>query len=334
VQPSKAALPGQVNLMSVVLLTDYAWPDVSIERALVEAAGHTLVCGASTPASAAEIASLAAAHGPAGILTCWAQVSRAAIEAAPELAIIARMGVGLDNIDVAAASAHGAVVTNVPDYCVEEVSDHAVALLLAWARGVCAFDRSVKGGAWAPAQAQLRRVRDMTVGIYGYGRIGKRTAEKLAPFGVRLLAYSPSYRGECIAEAASFDAMLAASDVIIIHAPLTDATKHIFSKETLARMKGGAFLINASRGPLVENEAIERALDSGRLSGAGLDVIEGEPEPPRSLVERANVIVTPHVAFSSDASLCELRRRAAEEVVRVLAGKAPLHPCNSPEKRP
>lgn len=313
--------------MTTVLLTDYAWPDDAIERRIVEAAGFTLVSGPSTPAPVGEIDALAAQHTPDAIMTCWAQVSAAAING-PNVRIVQRLGVGLDNIDVTAATARGIVVANVPDYCVEEVSDHAIALLLDWARGVTVFDRSVKAGAWSPAEARLRRVRDMTVGIVGYGRIGKRTAEKLRPFGVRLLAHSPSYRGGDIAGAAALDELLSESDVVIIHAPLTSQTQHLFNAHHIGRMKPGAFLINASRGPIVLNDALLAALESGHLSGAGLDVVEGEPSPPRALVDRPDVIVTPHVAFSSGASLDELRTRAAEEVVRVLRGEAAHHSCN------
>jgi D-3-phosphoglycerate dehydrogenase len=317
----------------VVLLTDFAWPADAIERRIIEGAGHMLHAGPPVPAPAAQIAALARELRPAAILTCWARVSAEAIDAAPELAIVARLGVGLDNIDVERATARGVLVTNVPDYCVEEVSDHAVGMLLAWARGLVPFDRSVKSGRWEPASARLRRVRDLSVGLYGYGRIGRRSAEKLAGFGVRLLASDPAYAGGGLARAVSERELLATSDVVIVHAPLVEATHHAFSSERLAQMKPGAFLINVSRGPIVDNDALLAALASGHLSGAALDVIEGEPEPPRALVERSDVIATPHVAFSSSASLDELRTRAAEEVVRVLRGEAPQHPCNRPRGR-
>lgn len=320
--------------MTTVLLTDYAWPDDAVERAVIEGAGFILKSGDSAPAPAEAIETLVRAYQPAAIMTCWARVSAEAIAAAPGLRIVQRLGVGLDNIDVSAATMHNVVVANVPDYCVEEVSDHAVGLALAWARGIAAFDRSVKGGAWAPESARLHRVRDLTFGIVGYGRIGKRTAEKLAPFGVRLLAQSPSYKGGHIAEAATLEDLLGASDIVVIHTPLTDATHHLFDAERIAQMKPGAFLINVSRGPVVDNGAVLAALNAGHLSGAGLDVVEGEPSPPAAIVARSDVIVTPHVAFSSAASLEELRRRAAEEVVRVLRGEAAHFPCNDVKSGP
>jgi len=318
--------------LSVVLLTDRAWPDDGIERGVIERAGHALVGGPATAGSTADIEALVRAHDPSAIMTCWAPVSAAAIASPPALKIVARMGVGLDNIDIAAATARGAVVTNVPNYCVEEVSDHAVGMLLALARGLVSFDRSVKGGAWAPASARLRRVRDMTVGILGLGQIGAATARKLNTFGVTLIAHNrgPLPKTAEGVESVSFDGLLERSDAIIVHAPLTDQTLHRFDDTTFARMRPGALLINVSRGPIVDNEALVRALQSGRLAGAALDVVEGEPTPPSKVIIRPDIIVTPHVGFSSDASLTELRRRAAEEVVRVLRGEAPQHPCNRP----
>lgn len=313
--------------MATVLQTDFAWPDDSIERAVIEAAGHRLVTGPSTPAEASVIEQLVADHEPEAIMTCWAQVTAAAIARPRDLKIVQRIGVGLDNIDVAAATARGAWVANVPDYCVDEVSAHAVALVLDWARGVTAFDREVKLGRWDPAGATLRRVSDLTIGIVGYGRIGRMTAERLAAFGCRVLNHSR--RGDGV-DHRPLDVLLAESDVVIVHAPLTPETFHLLDASKIAGMKDGAFLVNVSRGPLVDTEALLAALEAGKLSGAGLDVVEGEPSPPRALVERPDIIVTPHIAFSSDASLAELCRRAAEEVVRALRGEPLLFPCNDP----
>lgn len=317
--------------MATVIQTDYAWPDDSIERAVIEGAGHSLVSGAPVPGDADTIEALVRAHDPAAIMTCWARVSAAAIAAPTALRIVQRIGVGLDNIDVAAASARGAWVANVPDYCVTEVADHALALLLDWARGTVAFDRDVKAGRWDPALARLRRLGDLTVGIIGFGRIGHATAARLAAFGCTVVAHSLGPVEAPGVAAVSLDDLLAGSDVVVIHAPLTPDTHHLIDAARLRTMKPGAFLINVSRGPIVDAAALLAALEAGHLSGAGLDVIEGEPMPPRALVERRDVIVTPHIAFSSDASLAELRRRSAEEVVRVLAGSDPQHPCNRPE---
>ena len=315
--------------MATVLQTDFAWPDVSIERAVIEGAGHRLVAGPSAPSPAAAVEALVAEHDPAAILTCWAEVSADAIRRPTTLGIVQRLGVGLDNIAVDAATARGAWVANVPDYCVEEVSDHALALAFAWLRGIALFDHAVKAGQWEPSAARLRRSTTLTAGILGLGRIGRCTARKLAALGMTVLGHDIVDPPESVpARRVGIERLAAESDIIVVHLPLTDDTHHLVDAAFLAGVKPGAFLINVSRGPVVDSAALIEALEAGRLAGAGLDVVEGEPNPPAALVARADVIATPHVAFSSDASLAELRQRGAEEVVRVLAGGRPENPCN------
>ena len=316
---------------ATVLLTDYAWPDDAIERSVVEAAGMTLVSGPAAPATAREIEALVLAHQPAGIMTCWAEVSAAALAASRPLKIVARLGVGLDNIAVPAATERGVWVTNVPDYCVDEVSDHAVGFALAWTRGLIHFDRDVRAGRWDPASAKLRRLAQLSCGIVGFGRIGRATARKLAAFGCRLAVHDPGLQGEaegltCL----DLDSLLRRSDIVIVHAPLLPAPHHLINRERLALMPRGGLLINVSRGAVVDTAAVTEALQTGQLSAAGLDVLESEPEVPAALAAQPGAMLTPHVAFSSDASLAELRRRAAEEVVRVLLGQAPMQPGNRP----
>jgi D-3-phosphoglycerate dehydrogenase len=318
--------------LSVVVLTDHAWPDVELEQAVLAGAGHRLVAPYATAAQA-EVEALVASEQPDAILTCWAPVSDAAIASAGPLKIVARMGVGLDNIGVAEATRRGIWVTNVPDYCVEEVSDHAVALALSWLRGVTVLDRQVRSGTWNPAGARLARLSTRTAGIVGYGRIGRRTAHKLAGLGMRVLAIPPrttSPAVDSVAELVDLDTLLREADVIFLHVPLTAATQHLVDASFLARMRPGSLLVNGSRGGLVDTGALIEALAHGPLAAAALDVVEDEPHPPAALVGRDNVIITPHVGFSSDVSVTELRRRASEEVVRVLAGQAPQHPCNTP----
>lgn len=317
--------------MASVVLTDHAWPDVEVERRIVESAGHRLVAPLAI-ASEAQVDDLVIGEQPAAILTCWAPVSNQAIAAAEPLRIVARMGVGLDNIGVAEATRRGIWVTNVPDYCVEEVSDHAVALALSWLRGVTALDREVRAGTWNPGGSRLARLSALTAGIVGYGRIGHRTAEKLAGFGMRVLALRPRSANPPAgaAEVVDMDELVQRSDVLILHVPLTPETHHLVDAALLARMKPGSILVNVSRGPVVDTSALTAALEHGPLGGAALDVVEGEPNPPRELLSRPNVIVTPHVAFSSNLSILELRERACQEVVRVLAGQTPRHPCNQP----
>jgi D-3-phosphoglycerate dehydrogenase len=305
--------------MTTVLLTDRAWPDDRVERDVLESAGLRLVTGPPEPTDAATIDALVAEHQPAAILTCWAEVSATAIESCAALQVIARMGVGLDNIDVAQATSRGVLVTNVPDYCVEEVSDHAVGLVLAWTRGLVPADRDVRAGQWNPAGARLRRLSDLACGVVGFGRIGRRTAEKLRALGARVVTSRPS----------PLDELLATSDVVILHAPLTGTTRQLIGARELALMPPGSLLVNVSRGGLVDTDALAASLHAGHLGGAGLDVIESEPAVPAELLAHPAVVITPHIAFSSDASLVELRRSAAEEVVRVLRGETPRYPCNN-----
>jgi D-3-phosphoglycerate dehydrogenase len=313
-----------------VLLTDYAWPDIELERAILQEAGLRLVAGPSAPLPASAIETLCREHRPSAILTCWAEVSGAAIDASPGMRVVARLGVGLDNIAIAHATERGVLVTNVPDYCVEEVSDHALAMVLAWTRGLVAFDREVKRGRWDPASARLRRLAALTCGVIGYGRTGQRTVAKLQAFGPQLLVSDPAPREVAGVSFTDLDTLLAQSDVVIVHAPLTAQTHHLIDSERIARMKPGALLVNVSRGGIVDTDAVTAALASGQLGGACLDVLESEPDVPEALRAQPGAVITPHVAFSSDVSLIELRRRACEEVVRVLRGQAPHFPCNRP----
>jgi D-3-phosphoglycerate dehydrogenase len=321
-------------MTATVLLTDFAWPDDSIEREVIERAGLRLVSGPAKPTHGSEIEELVKKYQPAGIMTCWAEVSAASIAASRPLKIVSRLGVGLDNIAVEAATDRGIWVTNVPDYCVEEVSDHAVGFALAWTRGLIHFDRDVRAGRWDPAGARLRRLAQLTCGIVGFGRIGRATARKLAAFGCRMLAHDPALRGEvegvsCV----ELDALMRQSDIVVVHAPSLPATHHLINADRLGLMPRGGLLINVSRGAVVDTAAVIEALRTGKLSAAGLDVLESEPSVPQALLAHGGAMLTPHVAFSSDASLAELRRRAAEEVVRVLGGDAPKEPRNRPASR-
>ncbi|MBV9206856.1 MAG: C-terminal binding protein [Actinobacteria bacterium] len=314
-----------------VLLTDRAWPDDAIERGVLGRAGFRLVAAPPDTTAAAVVEQMAAEHQPAAVLTCWAPVTAAAIAASPRLRIVARMGVGLDNIDVQAATRQGVLVTNVPDYCVPEVSDHAVGMILAWTRGLLAADRAVRAGRRDPAAVRLRRLGALTAGIIGYGRIGQMTAAKLAAFGTRVLAVNPSPPADPgPAQLVGLDDLLAASDIVVLHAPLTPATRGLIGAPQLGRMRRGSLLVNVSRGGLVDTAAVIDALTSGQLAGAALDVLDTEPDVPPALLAHEGVLVTPHIAFSSDVSLRELRRSAAEEVVRVLTGQPARHPRSNP----
>ena len=315
-----------------ILLTDYAWNNLDLEYARIEAAGHTLIAGPKAAPPAQAITALCAEHRPQAVMTCWAIVNAQAIAHCQDLEIVARVGVGLDNIDRHAAAVRGAIVTNVPDYCVEEMSDHAIALLLSWARGVVVNDREVKNGIWDPSRPKPHRVRNLTIGIAGFGRIGKLTATKLRGFGCKLLAFGRTRAADHPADVewVDLDGLLMRSDAIVGLLPLGPDTRHFFDASTFARMKPGSLFINISRGSLVNNEDLIAALEQGRPGIAALDVVEGEPTPPAFVTGHPLVIATPHIAFSSPASVDELRLRSVEEVIRVLAGEAPRNLVPAP----
>ncbi len=305
-----------------VLLTDYAWPDLDIERRILADAGAELIVAErSDPALLAALAADADA-----IMTNWARVDSTVLAAARKCRIVARLGIGLDNIDVEFAARHGMIVTNVPDYCLIEVAEHALALILALARKVAFYHLETKQGRYRlQAGPALRRIEGQTLGIVGFGRIGQKLAEKAAPLGLRILATGLSRRPlPAGVEWRDLDALLAESDYISLHAPLTPQTRQLIGPAQLARMKSTAYLINTARGGLIDTAALAAALAENRLAGAALDV--QNPEPPNLSQPPYNdprVIVTPHAAFISQESLVNLRTRAARQVATLLAGGTP-----------
>jgi len=306
-----------------VLLTDYAWPDLEIERAILAEVGADLIV-----APAGDEATLAAlAASCQGILTCWARVTRAVIEAAPGCRIVARLGIGLDNIDLEAAAERGMYVTNVPDYCQDEVAEHTLALLLGLARNVGWFHQQTKSGVYDLASAPtMHRVAGKTLGLVGLGSIGRAVARRAVALGMKVLATRQRMVGEPPEGVAyrSLDGLLAQSDFVSLHLPLTGATRHIIGRRELSLMRPNAYLINTARGGLIDHAALAMALEEGRLAGAALDV--QDPEPPDLSQPPYNdprVIVTPHAAFTSVESLQTLRSRAASAVAAVLTGRVP-----------
>jgi len=311
-----------------VLITDHTWPDVEVETALLEGAGLRVV---DSP-SGDEATLGALAEDVVAIMTCFARVTPAVIDGASDLRVVARFGVGVDNIAVDTATARGIPVTYVPDYCVAEVAEHALALLLSLARSVVRYNQSVKGGAWSlSAGAPLRRIEGRTLGLIGCGRIGSRLATKASGLGLQVLVYDVApVEPPPGSHKVSLDELLQRSDFVSLHVPLTPETHGIVDESVLRRMKASAFLINTARGGLVDTAALARALREGWIAGAGLDVLPREPigaDDP--LLGLDNVVLTPHVALYSEESLAELRRRTAQSVIDVLAGRAPEHLANA-----
>lgn len=302
-----------------VLITDHPWPDVEIEREALAAVGAEVV----EPAGPTAEAIAAVAPEADGIGVCWAPLPGELLARCPRCRVVARFGVGLDNIPVAAATRLGIPVTYVPDYCVPEVADHTLALVLALLRDVPAFDRSLKAGDYDPNRFVPRRLSGLTLGVVGYGRIGRAVAARAAGFGIGVIATTRSGRADGV-RAVPLDELLAASDVVSLHLPLSAETRRLIDAGRLARMKPAAYLVNTSRGPLVDAVALLDALNAGRLAGAGLDVFDPEPPVPGDpLVSHPRVIATPHVGFRSAEAVVELRTRAARQIADVLAGRRP-----------
>ena len=320
-----------------VVIADYDYGDVDIERGIIERAGFELVAAqCKTENEVIEVA-----HEAAAVVAQYATISARVIAGLPRCRVIARYGTGVDIVDVDAATTHDILVTNVPnDWCENEVADHAMALLLAVARKVNVYDRATRGGVWQwQSGAPIHRLRGSVLGLLSFGAIARAIAARAAGFGMRITAHDPFLPPDEIAAAGatavSFDELVTESDHLVIQAPLTPQTHHLFDESQLRRMKPTAILVNTARGPIVDDRALHRALSEGWIAGAGLDDIEEEPakirdwRPDNPLFDLDNLVVTPHAAYYSEEAIDTVRRFAAEEVVRVLTGQSPLSPVNA-----
>jgi len=277
---------------------------------------------------------VAVARDADAILVTYAKLPGELLRQLTRCKAIGRFGLGVDNIDLLAAKALGIAVNYVPDYCLREVSDHAMALLLALARKVTLANTLVQSGRWeVPLLVPLRRLEGQMFGLIGFGNIPRTLAPKARAFGLKVLAHDPYVADEALraagVEGVSFDDLLARSDFISVHAPLLPTTRGLMNAAAFAKMKKGACLINTARGPLVDEAALAAALDSGHLGGAALDVVTTEPLSKESpLLGRDNVILTPHTAFYSVEALEELQSKCASDVARVLSGEKAVYPIS------
>lgn len=312
----------------VVTECDFNRP-YSIEESELRPIGAELVLAEAK--SQAEV--IAASAEADGLLVQYATINAEVIAQLKRCRVLARYGIGMDMIDLAAAARHGIVCCNVPDYCVSEVADHTMAVLLDLARQITRLHGSVQTGVWnvRHVAAACERVDGQTLGLVGLGKTAQAVAIRARAFGLHVIAYSPRapddvFRAHGI-QRTGLDELLAAADFVSLHTPLRAETRHLIGARELARMKPSAYLINTARGALVDSVALVHALQAGRLAGAGLDVLEQEPLPARSpLRELPNVLVTPHAAFFSRTSIAILRRETAAEVARVLSGRPPRSP--------
>jgi D-3-phosphoglycerate dehydrogenase / 2-oxoglutarate reductase len=314
----------------IVAITDYVFPSLEPERTVLGPLGVEL----RPQQCRSEEEIIALARNAEAVLNCYAKMTARVIENLNRCKIIARYGIGVDNVNLAAASKAKILVTNVPDYCIDEVSDHALALLLALARRLTVADGAVKAGTWdVVVHSGIRRLRGQTLGLLGFGKIAKALASKVQPLGMRVLVYDPYLEPALIAqhgvEGVDLDRLLTEADAVSVHVPLSAETGNLIGRRELARMKSTAFLINTSRGGIVDELALAVALKEGRLGGAALDVLGVEPPPAdHPLRQTPNLILTPHLGFYSRESVIELQTKAAEEVARALKGEPPRCPVN------
>ncbi|HEY6254531.1 MAG TPA: C-terminal binding protein [Xanthobacteraceae bacterium] len=315
----------------VIAVTDSVFP--SLDPAMAALARVDPQIRMAKSVAAEDI--LAVARDADAILVTYAKLPGELLRVLTRCKVIGRFGLGVDNIDVKTAAELGIVVTYVPDYCMQEVSDHAMALLLALARKIPLSNKLVQAGRWEmPAVVPLRRLAGQVLGLIGFGNIPRAVAPKAKAFGLEVIAHDPyAAKGAfaaCGVEPVSFEALLARSDFISVHAPLTSATRGLLNAAAFAQMKKGAAIVNTARGPLIDEPALLAALDSGQLGGAALDVVVSEPLPKDSpLIGRDNVILTPHTAFYSVEALDELQSKCAADVARVLSGEPPVYPVRA-----
>jgi D-3-phosphoglycerate dehydrogenase len=313
---------------TVIAVADSPFPSLDPARAALRRIDPELRMAKS--ASADDI--LEVARDADAVLVTYAKLPGELLQELKRCKAIGRFGLGVDNIDIPAAARLGIVVTYVPDYCLREVSDHAMALLLALARKIPFSNRLVQSGRWeVPPIVPLRRLEGQVLGLIGFGNIPQTLAPKAKAFGFKIITHDPYVAPEVTTalgvENTSFEDLLARSDFVSVHAPLLPATRGLINAAAFARMKKGAYLVNTARGPLVDEAALVAALDSGHLGGAALDVVAVEPLPQDSpLLGRDNVIVTPHTAFYSVEALEELQTKCASDVARVLCGEKPVYP--------
>lgn len=319
-----------------VVITDFDYGDNDVERAILEPIGAEVVALQAK----SEVDLIPHMGDCDAVMNQYERVGAKAIAAMKRCKVIARYGVGVDIVDVEAATARGILVTNVRDYCTEEVADHAIALWLALTRKLLQYNHATHEGIWHwKAARPVPRLRGRTMGIVSFGHIGQAIAERARVFGVEIITYDPYLDPDFVrgkgAEPVSKDELLARADAIMMQVPMTKETRHFLGPDEFARLKPGVVVVNTGRGPTVDNKALYDALVAGRVAGAGLDDPEEEPAKRKHwdpkdnpLFTLPNVIVTPHVAYYSEESIQLARETAASEVARVLTGERPKNPVN------
>ncbi|MGP0092439.1 MAG: C-terminal binding protein [Xanthobacteraceae bacterium] len=312
-----------------VVLTDYVWESLDVEKKTLEGLAELIPLKTNTPEEF-----LPHVGDCDALLNTYAGPITADVMARmPNCKIIARYGIGVDTIDLEAATKAGIIVTNNPAYCIEEVAEHTMALLLACARKVAFYDRLVRAGKWVlPPGKPMFRMVGSTLGLVGFGHISRQVAARAAAFGMRVLFFDPFVEeGQHGTKAKKVDLpeLLMGADFVSLHPPLLPQTRKMINDEALRRMKPTAFLVNCARGPIVDTDALVRALDAKAIAGCALDTVDPEPLPDsHPLRGRENVIITPHAAWYSEQAMVGLQAGAPSEVRRVLSGQWPVNVVN------
>jgi D-3-phosphoglycerate dehydrogenase len=312
-----------------VVITDYVWESLDVEKKTLGDLAELIALKAKKPEEFVD----AAADCDALLNTYAGPITADVMARMPKCRIIARYGIGVDTIDLEAATRAGIIVTNNPTYCIEEVAEHTMALLLACARKVPLYDRLVRTGRWeVPPGKPMFRLSGRTLGLVGFGNIARQVAVRAAAFGMRILFADPFVkegRFPAPGTQVDLDRLLRESDFVSVHPPLTRETRGMIGEEAFSKMKPTAYLVNCARGPVVDTEALVRALDAKMIAGCALDTVDPEPLPEaHPLRGRDNVIVTPHVAWYSEHALVGLQAGAPGEVRRVLTGEWPVNVVN------
>lgn len=306
-----------------VLITDCDLPGAAAEQTLA-AAGHAAVRAASTAAD--DI--IEAGKDATALIVQWAPITADVLDALPHVRFISRLGIGYDMIDVDAATARGIAVANTPNYCIEEVASHTVAMIMALSRGLLDYDRAVRAGTWSAVAARPMAARPSTttVSVIGFGSIGSMVARNCAAMGFNVLVVDPFLPHDRI-RAAGFEPVsrqdaLDRADILTLHVPLTANTRHMLDATALATMKPGSIVVNTCRGPLIDEDALAESLQSGHIGAAGLDVFVKEPLDENSPLRAVDgLLLTPHAAWYSPEALLDLPEHAANNVVEFLAGR-------------
>ena len=278
---------------------------------------------------------VAVAKDADAVLVTYAKLTREVLMQLTRCKAIGRFGLGVDNIDLVTAKEKGIAVNYVPDYCIREVSAHAMTLLLALIRKIPLSNKLVQSGRWEmPAVVPIRRIEGTVLGLVGFGHIPRLLAPQAQAFGMKVIAYDPFAKPEAFkntgVESVDFDALLQTSDYVSLHAPLLPETRGMMNATAFAKLKKGAYIVNTARGPLIDEQALVAALESGQVGGAGLDVVAVEPLAKDSpLLGRDNVIISPHTAFYSIEALDELQTKCASDLARVLSGKKAVYPISA-----